>query len=835
MRTIGWSLLCAPALLLAACGGGGGGSFDAEAKLVEFLTPAALPQASTGQPYFVDIEAHFPNPPGNYAVTGGALPPGLVLREDDGEISGYPREVGSFQFELGARDGIDGKLPAGRDVTYAEARRVFTLQIARGPVQILPQTLPIAQYRGSYGYQIDAAGGTKPYTFLKTGGTLPAGLVVSPSGFVGSFPTEALEHPYTFDVTVFDAAGEQHTRTLTVDVVILPLLIETVEVPDASEGFPYDTSFTLASAGGGPPHSWSQVLPPGPGETALSTINMTISNDGHLRTVTDAGPPLAGDFTFTVQVVDQAMQAATRQYTLHVTSSPVLSSISPRISNKPGPFTATGLKFMPGATLVFNPGAASSQTITPTWVNGTTLTFPTAPPLSVKGPITVRVVNPDGGFDDLPAAMLYPADNISFGTKGFIASGLSTFGLDAADIDGDDLADIIHAGAAGFKPFSAYALTSATGGLNLIHNDGGLNFTITQLDGGNWSDAKFVDVDLDGDRDIVALGYTGSTAQIRTWQNDGDGNMTSWATSPMPAIPGVPATTTEMAVGHFNNDTFPDIAYASGSRQLYGSTWTTLNVGGGSFSPAAAATSNMTTTAFYGVNSLACDRLNADTISDVIAGASYYSSAMPQLRVSNVNSGGSFAGWTTAGNNTHIWSGTSSVRSGNFLNHALPCVVVCTVMDPPDSGGPGNNFLTVYWGSGLSSQQVLSVQQGMCKSIGVGDFDFDGIDDFAVSHKVANAGNTNPPLTGQPDRVMAYKGSTGGLTQTLNLQVGTPTVTAAQSGRVASGDLDGDGRPDLLVATSFWATDNQASTSWQRGDSADGTPLGIVFYLNTSQ
>ena len=814
-------------LALAGCGGGGSGGVGSGVQLVELLT-TSTPSGTTGVPYAVTLAASFPHAPGTFSVVGGALPPGLTLDQSTGEIAGYPRAVGNFTFVVGARDGEDKDLPPGRDANYAEDRQSFAISVDRGPPNILPQQPPAAQYRASYGYQIDLAGGTPPYVFTQTGGTLPPGLTVSTTGLLGTFPLAAVEHPYHFDVMVTDGNGLTDTASLTVDVVVLPLAIETPTLPDASEGFDYDVTLTLASTGGGAPYTWSQ-MPVGPGETLLSAINMQVTATGHVAAITPSGPPTAGNYTFTVGVTDEAGQLATRQYTLKVRSSPVIHTISPRVALKPGPFTVTGLKFLPGAQLVFAPGGPSAVTITPSYVSGTTLQFASAPVLGVSGPVTVRVVNPDGGFYDLPAGLLYAANSISFASKGFIASNLSSFGLDAADLNGDGLAEIVHAGANGFKPFTSYALTSTAGGVHLFRNNGALSFTQTVLTTLDCTDVKFADLDVDGDLDIVALRPT----QIMTWLNNGSGTMSAGPTSSIPALVGSGGYTSELALGLINGDSFPDLVYASGNLQLGGQVYAALNNGGGAFTVTGSQTSGMGSS-FYGVNSLTMLKIDAGNVWDVAAAASYYSSGTPQLRVSMMSSGGTFGSWSNAGNNTAAWGGTASVRAGNFLNQTGPCVVVSTVQDPPDSGGVGGQMLTCYYGSGLSSATTLTIPAGVSKSIGVGDFDFDGTDDFAVSSKICVAGGTSAPTGGTPGLVYVYKGSNGVQATSVNIQTGTPTVTVGQSGRVAAGDLDGDGRPDLLITTSFWARDNQQSTYYQRSESSDGNPLGIVYYLNTS-
>src|SRR5437899_2289081 len=104
--------------VLAACGGGGG-VHAGSASLVT-LTTTSVPSGTTGVMYSAQFEADFPNPPGVFQVVGGTLPLGITLDKDTGTASGTARQVGSFHFSVAARDGIDLRLPPGRDENFAE-------------------------------------------------------------------------------------------------------------------------------------------------------------------------------------------------------------------------------------------------------------------------------------------------------------------------------------------------------------------------------------------------------------------------------------------------------------------------------------------------------------------------------------------------------------------------------------------------------------------------------------------------------------------------------------------------------------------------------------------
>src|SRR5262245_60833112 len=149
----------AATISLASCGGGGGGAGGAASAQLVVFTTQTVPPATSGVPYSAVVEAEFPHPPGQYQLTAGTIPPGVKFDQVTGVLQGYPNQVGIFHFEIAARDGADetslgGLLPDGRDANFAETRKAFTVPVALGPPNLLPQILPAATYRGSYGYQL---------------------------------------------------------------------------------------------------------------------------------------------------------------------------------------------------------------------------------------------------------------------------------------------------------------------------------------------------------------------------------------------------------------------------------------------------------------------------------------------------------------------------------------------------------------------------------------------------------------------------------------------------------------------------------------------------------
>jgi hypothetical protein len=549
---------------------------------------------------------------------------------------------------------------------------------------------------------------------------------------IGSVPSQAQPDPYEFDVMVTDANGLTDTASLAVTVVVKPLLILTSNpIPQAAKDFAYVLPISLASTGGGAPFSWTQA-PVGAGETNLAAIGMQVTPDGRLTDL-GTGPTTLGTHKFTLQVTDEATQVATRQFQLTVNPGPVLTDINPRLASLPSLYTVTGLNFQPGAKLVLKPGP-SEAIFTPTFVSPTTLTFsaPFPTPIGATGPVAVKVLNPDGGFHTKPSALVFPANTLGFATKGFIGSTLSSTGLDAADVNGDGFADIIHSGSGAIT--AVYnTTTSTTGGLILHMNLGTTSptFSTLVLDSGNYTDVKFVDVNVDGKLDIVALGHT----TIRSWIGLGNGTFTVGPTSTLNG-PGSPLWPSEMTFGRFNADAVPDVAFGTpnfnylGYQNINGRVYSMAGTGTGAFTPLDAATTTISGT--YGVVSLQAIDTDNDGHSELAAGCGLSVSAGPAFNFTTLSASGFFSGWTSRGGalNPPLYSSTTGTAVGDFLGNGTKQLAAVT------SGSPNySNYqvFRIYSGNDLSAITTLPVPNAAGKSLAAIDGDFDTKSDILMT------------------------------------------------------------------------------------------------------
>ncbi len=157
------------------------------------LSPASLPGGTTGVAYSQTITGSGGTAPYTFAVTSGSLPAGLSL-SSAGVLSGTPTANGSSTFTVRgtAADGCFGT-------------RSYTINIGCPTITLAPATLPGGTTGVAYSQTITGSGGTAPYTFAVTSGSLPAGLTLTSAGVLAGTPTTPGSSTFTIRGT--DANG----------------------------------------------------------------------------------------------------------------------------------------------------------------------------------------------------------------------------------------------------------------------------------------------------------------------------------------------------------------------------------------------------------------------------------------------------------------------------------------------------------------------------------------------------------------------------------------------------------------------------------------------------
>jgi outer membrane autotransporter protein len=161
------------------------------------VAPTTLPSATAGTSYSQTVTASGGTSPYTFAITAGALPAGLTL-SSAGVLSGTPTAGGSFNFTVTA---TDATLGLGAPFTGS---RAYTLTVNAATVAVAPVSLPNGTAGVAYSQGITASGGTAPYAFAVTAGSLPTGLTLSNAGVLSGTPTA--NGTFNFTITATDSS-----------------------------------------------------------------------------------------------------------------------------------------------------------------------------------------------------------------------------------------------------------------------------------------------------------------------------------------------------------------------------------------------------------------------------------------------------------------------------------------------------------------------------------------------------------------------------------------------------------------------------------------------------
>jgi hypothetical protein len=223
----------------------------------------------------------------------GTLPNGLTL-STDGILSGIPTVAGTF---------------GGIRITVVDGAGVSVFQnglsIIINPLPTITGTLPDGAQNVIYGQTLGVAGGTGPYTWSISSGTLPTGLSINPtSGAILGTPTAS--GVFNFSVMAVDSLLASATKDFSMTV---GPIITTSTLPAATKGVMY--SATLAASGGTPSYTWSIVSGSLPDGLTVGAGSDTISGT----------PTVNGTFTFTVRLTDAKSGSVAKSLSITVSTA----------------------------------------------------------------------------------------------------------------------------------------------------------------------------------------------------------------------------------------------------------------------------------------------------------------------------------------------------------------------------------------------------------------------------------------------------------------------------------------------------------------------------------
>jgi hypothetical protein len=281
----------------------------------DVATGMVCPSATVGQSYSVEFTLKEPGDAcPTFALTSGALPPGLTLASDDGVARGTPTQAGNYSFYITVSYtcGIGGKGPG-----VTSDQQYFINVNGGGPppppkptLSVTTASLPDANVNQAYTSPGLTASGATVTSWTLAGGALPSGLTLGANGVITGTPTQSGTFTFTAQA---NANGASATKQLSL-FVLAPLGMQTLlSKPPPQTGLtakrlvnqPLITG--VKAVGGRTPYTFSTAgtLPPG----------LTLDPAGGKLT---GAPTTAGRYSFSVTVTDATGTKATVPWSITV-------------------------------------------------------------------------------------------------------------------------------------------------------------------------------------------------------------------------------------------------------------------------------------------------------------------------------------------------------------------------------------------------------------------------------------------------------------------------------------------------------------------------------------
>jgi Putative Ig domain len=262
------------------------------------VTTSSLPNGAIKSGYSSGLTASGGVAPYSWKAVGGTLPPGLQISPSTGMIAGMPSTTGKYIFTVEATDSSTRAKTALRGLS-------ITIGADALPLSISSSGLPNGELRVSYTSPVNVSGGTAPYTWSVSSGSLPAGLSLnSANGTISGTPTTSGAFPFSLSVKDSSTDPQSASQSLAITVETM-VQVTTSSLPSGTAKTEY--SAALGAQGGLAPYSWrvnSGSLPAG----------LTLSQGGAISGM----PAQSGNTSFSVAVTDSSSTPQTMTQSLSV-------------------------------------------------------------------------------------------------------------------------------------------------------------------------------------------------------------------------------------------------------------------------------------------------------------------------------------------------------------------------------------------------------------------------------------------------------------------------------------------------------------------------------------
>jgi hypothetical protein len=291
------------------------------------ITTTSLPAGQVNGTYSATLSFTGGTPGYTWSLASGQLPPSLALNASSGTITGPLTQAGTYTFAVKLTD-------SGNPVQTAVANLSITVAAA---VQVTTTTLPAGDTGSAYSATLAATGGTAPYTWSLSAGSMP-GLKVSAAGQITGTPTATGTDSFTVKVTDSSSSAQTATANLSILVVAAgtPVSVTTTSLSGGMVNVAY--SAPLAAAGGKGPYTWSLSSGSMPG--------LTVGASGQIT----GTPTTAGTASFTVKVTDSSSPAQTATKALTIAVAAAVTPVSVTTSSLPGGTVGTAYSAALAAT-----------------------------------------------------------------------------------------------------------------------------------------------------------------------------------------------------------------------------------------------------------------------------------------------------------------------------------------------------------------------------------------------------------------------------------------------------------------------------------------------------